>query len=60
MFYQYSWLLQTVVAIKFWHSFYSYIIFIFSEKEPRIGGLEKGQLSNNNGNKNVKIKKIVK
>ena len=27
---------------------YSYIIFIFSEKEPRIGGLEKGQLSNNN------------
>ena len=36
---------------------YSYIIFIFSEKEPRIGGLEKGQLSNNNGNKNVKIKK---
>ena len=49
-----------MVPIKFWHSFYSYIIFIFSEKEPRIGGLEKGQLSNNNGNKNVKIKKIVK
>ena len=48
MFYQYSWLLQTMVPIKFWHSFYSYIIFIFSEKEPRIGGLEKGQLSNNN------------
>ena len=36
---------------------YLNIIFIFSEKEPRIGGLEKGQLSNNNGNKNVKIKK---
>ena len=36
---------------------YLNIIFIFSEKEPRIGGLEKGQLSNNNGNKNVKIEK---
>ena len=46
-----------MAAIKFWHSFYSDIIFIFSEKEPRVGGLEKGQLSNNNSNKNVKIKK---
>ena len=43
--------------VKSWHSFHSHIIFIFSDKEPGTGGLEKGQLNNNNGNKNVKIKK---
>ena len=37
---------------------FTHILFlIFSDKEPGIGRLEKGQLNNNDGNKNVKIKK---